>query len=252
MFILLSAQPKVWMLLKILESSRFYAHHYQLDDTGRTFRDYAKLTSDRLIFLVASEIRMTKELYDHSIPKFPLNIKIVGGAIGNTSLNSITTIYSDLENIELVQNTNRVVSIDKNTRRPLPLPDWWKEKYTKTAKAHDALKMTKFEIPTGNTGFYQHKVAWSETDLNEHTNWGAYFKYCVNAAHHCAKKGSLKHFHKNVTNGVRLVHCYFYGESLEDDLLDIYCWEDPHDTKKLYFDIHRGQNSINQCVFHFF
>ncbi|XP_053401606.1 uncharacterized protein LOC128545957 isoform X2 [Mercenaria mercenaria] len=37
-----NGQPKPWQLMKMLESARFFSHHWPLDDSGRTFRDYAE------------------------------------------------------------------------------------------------------------------------------------------------------------------------------------------------------------------
>jgi hypothetical protein len=32
-----------------------------------------------------------------------------------------------------MSNINQVVYIDPSTRKPTPLPDWWKEKYAESA-----------------------------------------------------------------------------------------------------------------------
>ncbi|KAJ8308216.1 hypothetical protein KUTeg_013090 [Tegillarca granosa] len=242
-----NGQPRLWNVMRMVGSARWYSHHYPLDESGRTFRDYAEMTSDRLTFMVTSEFIMTKKMYDHSIPKSPLCVKVQGGYIGNTSMNSIATVTTATSEIELIRNTNQIVSINKSTRRPSPLPDWWKEKYTESAKNHKSLKIDKFE-KADNAGFYQNKVAWSDTDRNLHTNFSTYVRFCIDAAHHCAKEGTLKHFEENLKNGINVVQLHFYQESNEGDMLDVYCWEDPSNSKKIYFDIHIGEKSIFQSI----
>jgi len=170
--------------MKSLESVRYYVHHQPLDDTGRTFRDFAQLTDDCLMFLVTAEIEMAKEMFDFNIPKFPLHIAVHGGYVGNTSLNTITRIYNE-EDTQLCSNTTHIVMIDKTSRRPKPLPVWWREKYSKlgNSQMHGPLVMKKFQKPD-KTGSYQTNVAWSDTDTNLHTNWTSYARFMVDAAHH--------------------------------------------------------------------
>ncbi|XP_069119555.1 uncharacterized protein [Argopecten irradians] len=247
----INGQPKLWQMMKLMGSGRFFAYSYPLDQSGRTFRDFSKMTDDRMTFMVSSEIVFHKELYDFSIKKTPVRMHVIGGYIGSSSLNTITKMFDSTENVLLSSNVTQVVSIDRATRRPKPLPDWWREKYAESAKQHVSLKFDKLERPE-NAGVYICHVAWSDTDAYCHTNWASYARFVVDAAHHSSRKGDIKHFDENLARGLHKIQLYYCGESFMDDTLTVYSWEDPEDSTVLYFDVCKDHKSIFQCRFYFF
>ena len=209
-----------------LFSSRIFVHHVAMDESGQIFRDFQKLTRDSMTF-VTSELKFLKPLYDLSILHKPLLVKVVGGHIGNTSLNAITIVSLESSDTELMSNINQVVYIDPSTRKPTPLPNWWTEKYAEFAIDKSSLML-------------------------HHANWTSYAQYAIDAAHLCSKQGSLKYFVENIKNGISKVQLHYYGESIEGDYLDIYAWEDTENTKKVYFDMSKDGTSIFQCIMYFF
>lgn len=244
-------QPKLWEMMRLFSSSRIYVHHVPMDESGKTFRDFKELTKDHMTFLVTSELRFRKPLYDLSILNKPLLVKVQGGYIGNSSLNALTRISLESCNTELMTNVNQVVYIDPVTRKPTPLPDWWKEKYAESARGKSTLRLEKFEKPA-ETGHMRVQVTWTFTDNYNHTNWTSYARYAIDAAHLCSKQGSLKHFTDNIKKGISKIQLHYYGESLEGEYLDVYTWEDREDSTKLYVDINKDNNSIFQCIMYFF
>ncbi|XP_033733361.1 uncharacterized protein LOC117322511 [Pecten maximus] len=246
-----NGKPNIWMIMKMMESVRFFAHHYPLDDNGRTFRDYEQMTRDCMIFLVTSEVVLSKEIYKPSEVTPWLKTSIQGGYVGKTSLNSITEMRSENGGHVLASNINQVVCIDKQSRRPMPFPLWWREKYSESGKSHKRLNLEKFEKPK-ETGTYSTKIAWSDTDINLHTNWTTYARFAVDAAHHCHQNGTLNNFEDNFSNGIHKVQIYFYGESVQADTLTVHTWEDPDNHRLLMLDIYNKGTSICQIkiVFH--
>lgn len=244
-----NGKPNVWMVMKMLESVRFFAHHYPLDDTGRTFRDYEQVTRDCMIFLVTSEVILNKEIYNPSETTTWMDTSIQGGYVGKTFLNSITKMKSANGKI-LASNINQIVCVDKKSRRPIPFPLWWREKYSESGKSHQQLNLEKFDKPN-ETGIYSTKIAWSDTDVNLHTNWTQYARFAVDAAHHCHQNGALKSFDDNFANGIHKIHCYFYGESVQGDTLNVHTWEDPENHRLLLVDIFNKGASICQMKIYF-
>lgn len=238
-------------MMKLFSSSRIFVHHVAMDESGQTFRDFQKLTQDSLTFLVTSELNFLRPLYDLSILHKPLVVKVVGGYIGKTSLNAITIVSLESSNTELMSNINQVVYIDPSTRKPTPLPDWWKEKYAESANGKSSLRLDKFQRPS-ETGHCRFQVTWTFTDGYNHANWTSYAQYAIDAAYLCSKQGSLKYFVENIKNGISKVQLHYYGESIEGDYLDIYAWEDTENTKKVYFDMSKDGTSIFQCIMYFF
>lgn len=246
-----NGQPKIWNMMKLLGAVRFYAYNTPYDETGKTLRDFKQLTDDRFTFMISSELVFSKDIYDHSVPKFPLHGHVQGGYVGTSSLNTHTKIYTENESKLLCSNITQVVSVDKTTRRPKPLPDWWRQKYAEAAKSFSSLKYDKFPRQDG-AGLYKCTVAWSDTDAYKHTNWSSYVRFAVDAAHHCAKKGHLPNFDENLQNGVNKAELYYCGESSEDDVIDVYAWEDQDNSKLMFFDFEKNDKSIFQCKFYFF
>ena len=237
-------------MMGLVLSGRFFANHYPLDDTGRTFRDYKQLTEDSLTFLVTSELVFTKELYDRQIPKRPVYHTVRGGYIGNSSMNSFTSVSTEDGKL-LITNINQVVTVDTTTRRPKPLPQWWKDKYAESAKDKISLKIDKFQKPE-SCGHYRVTVAWSDTDFNHHTTWSAYVRYVIDGAHKCQREGTLTKFEENLRNGVNKLELQYFGESLEGDGLDVYIWEEMREGYVLRAEIFKEGKSSFQCTVTFF
>ncbi|KAL5004568.1 hypothetical protein ScPMuIL_018024 [Solemya velum] len=239
-----------WKLLKMLEAVRFFAHHYPLDEDGHTFRDYAAITDNRLTFLSSCEFTMNRELYDHRVPKSSLRVRLESAYVGTSSANTKAVIISSVDQKILFTNVNQVVSIDRSTRKPMPLPEWWRNKYSEFSKGHASLIFPKFEKKP-NAACYQVKVAWSDTDFNNHTNWTSYLRFAVDGGHHCSDEGFLPNFEKNYKVGIKNIQIRYAGESHEGDILDVYVWQDDEKSELLYVDIHRGKESIFQTTIEF-
>ena len=236
--------------MKFMGSARFYAHHWPLDDTGRGFRDYAALTEDRMTFLVTAMLEMKPELYDLSVPKAPLDIILQGGYVGNSSLNSKTIVLTSTGQ-ELISSVNQIVSIDKATRRPLPLPDWWKKKYAEKAKSSQPLKFSKIDKPE-NVPVYTFKVARSDVDGNNHANWSVYVRCAFDAMYHFSKTRYLSSMPDFDQLCVKRMELLYIGESFDDDVLQVNAWEDNSQALTVIVHVNKGDTLLFQGKFIFF
>ncbi|XP_060554438.1 uncharacterized protein LOC132715451 isoform X2 [Ruditapes philippinarum] len=242
--------PKPWQLMKILESARFFSHHWPLDETGRTFRDYAEVTSDRMTFLITSRMDIDLNLYKPSVPKCPLDIKVQGGYVGSSSLNSIATVQTKCGQ-QLLSNINQVVSIDRATRRPKALPDWWREKYAKSGEQFSSLKFEKYAKPDSVEPFTI-QVVRSDLDGNNHTNWSCYVRYALDGAYHNAKHGKLDSLKDIDKRGLQSMELLFSGESFDDDKLQVYAWQQEGDGDQIRVHIEKDGNFIFQATLRYF
>lgn len=242
---------KPWKLLKLLEIGRYFANHYPVDDDGHTFRDYAAVTDDRLTFLSSCELTMNRELYNLRVPKNSLIMNIESGYVGSSSVNTKAAIMTPADQKVLFTNINQVVSIDSSTRKPTPFPEWWRKKYSGFGENHVSLIIPKFETKP-NAASCQLKVAWSDTDKNNHTNWASYLRFATDAAHHCSDDGFLPNFEANYKVGIKNIQLRYAGESHEGDILDVAVWQDDDRPEILYVDIHKGTQSIFQTKIEFF
>ena len=106
---------------------------------NETFLDFRKLSSDHFIFMSSSEFVMSRAMYNNDIPKWPLDMKFTHGFVGNTSVANVCQFFAcdeeDTANASesgqslLWTNTYQIVLINKTSRKPTPLPDWFKEKF---------------------------------------------------------------------------------------------------------------------------
>ena len=189
-------------------------------------------------------------MYDVKIPKSPLDVKVQGGFIGKTSLNSLATVFT-IDSVELLSNVNQVVSVDKLSRRPLPLPDWWKQAYAESAKQFKPLKINKTEKPD-KLPFYDYKVARSDLDGNNHANWSVYVKFALDAMYHFSKTGHLTSFSNFDDLCLQQMEVMYSGESFDDDILHVYAWEDNSSPFTIISHIYKGDNHLFQGKFKYF
>ena len=236
--------------MKLLESARYYAHHWPLDETGRTFRDYAEMTSDRMTFLVTSKMDICKSLYDPMIPKSPVDVRIKGGHIGNTSVSSIATAFNK-DGIQLLSNVNQVVSVDRKTRRPIPVPDWWKTRYVKSSENHSSLRVKKLEKKEGIEPF-QIRVLRSDLDGYRHVNWSSYVRFSLDALYHNIKNQMLTSFDDIDKTGLKSMELLYAGECFDGDILDIFVWEHEEMEKVACVQIYKKSDFIFQGSFEYF
>ncbi|XP_067686263.1 uncharacterized protein [Haliotis asinina] len=241
--------PPVSSLMRFVTSARIFATHVALDETGRTIFDYAQLTSDRLTFVASSEVISEKAVYDTSVPKSPLDVFYQLGYVGKSSLSTVASIVVPSTGETILRNINHVVGMDKTSRRPKALPDWWREKHGRSATLKNPLIVPRLQRPA-DASHYSVKVAWMHTDNYNHTNYTSYVDYCINTLHYAIEKGCMGALTKDVVKcGIKSMRNTYIGESLENDELIIWVWTSDQDHRSVHFDIQKLGQSIFQSTF---
>ena len=202
---------------------------------------------DSLIYVISNELEVHSAMYDKSVPKQPLACRFQLGYVGTSSLNTVGVLTAPSIGQELLRMKSQVVRVNKNTRRPMPLPDWWREKYASVAIGNPAL-IVKRHLRPAVTHVFPVTVTWSETDNNEHTTWTAYAHFCTNAVRDAVRTS----FYKNITSevlqkGLRKIRMGFLSESAETDKLIVHSWESVDDDTTVCCEI---ENLAGQCLFH--
>ncbi|ESO85703.1 hypothetical protein LOTGIDRAFT_229494 [Lottia gigantea] len=239
------SNPSISSLLMLPMTARAYAYHKPMDQSGATFLDYAKMTADHFTFMVSVVMEIESTMYDPLIDKIPLDVKLSLGFIGKTSLNSVAEVSLPSNGMTLMRNCNQVVLVDKATRKPTPVPDWWKQKYSSSTVGNTALIIPKLTKPE-SVHLCKLFVAWSDTDNYNHTTSASYPRFAVDAIHHASSSNFLKIISENhFKAGVKRVEMSFLGESAEGDLLEICVWEDQQ-KPIAYCEFLRGGETIHQ------
>ncbi|XP_078662256.1 uncharacterized protein LOC144906134 [Branchiostoma floridae x Branchiostoma belcheri] len=171
--------------------------------------------------------------------------------VGKTSLVKKGEIIDRSTNEVLVSGIIQDVLISLETRRPMPFPDWLKEKYLHlTSEPRPEMTEVFEKPPAAKTFVYRVTVPSSDIDSNDHTNHRHYIRYCFDCAVMLAKQGAYPTVRGDVLKqGVRKVSVLYQKESLEGDGLSVESWEESPGT--LRFQVRKGHDDLVQVTMQF-
>ncbi|GFS05558.1 hypothetical protein ElyMa_004684800 [Elysia marginata] len=178
--------------IRVVNQSSDAANPSGNGQTEETFLDFSRLMNDYYSFMSSSEFVMSRAMYNNDIAKWPLDLKFIHGYVGNTSVANVSHYYacseedethsSDLGQSPLWTNTYQVVLIDKATRKPTQLPDWFKDKFKGRGCRDKGFIVKPFTRPA-LTFSLSSTVRWTDTDQYNHTNFTTYVLWAVDALH---------------------------------------------------------------------
>ncbi|KAK7495671.1 hypothetical protein BaRGS_00013118 [Batillaria attramentaria] len=197
-------------------------------------------------------------MYDPQVSKWPLEVEVRPGHIGNTSLSTVSTITSpsDKQSGELYSQIAQVVLVDKVTRRPTPVADEWRRLYLPhCVRGEQPLIIPRQQVPTdGAASVYQVKVSWSDTDNYNHTNFASYPRFALDAIHDALSQGLLPESlsEKDIAAGVAEVKISYIGEAVEGDMLQVHVWCPEKTERTVVCSMNKEGQLINQVtlIFH--
>ncbi|XP_005094022.2 uncharacterized protein LOC101858767 [Aplysia californica] len=257
------ANPQAQSLLFVALSARVFMFHEPYNDAGDIFMDWARTTSDRLIFISSTEVSFSRALYDPEVKKTELDVKIKLGYVGNASVAMVTELYSpDNKDEPICSQVAQTVSIDKSTRKPTPFQDWFRDKFVGRGIRDRGLVIRPFERPE-NAFPYELKVRWSDTDGYNHVNALKYITFAEDAVHaalvhsesgekthNTALRGLTEDF---LINGFKSMQISFQNESLEGENLVAYVWQpEEEDPSVVKCSIERNDQRICQLRFEYY
>ena len=157
-----TGNPKITSIMLTTSISRLYVCHKPLPSSNNKetqrqeenyLLDWPRLTEKFYMFASASEFVMSRALYDKNVQKWPLDMKFTLGHVGNCSI-AYTCEFFDCSNDgrhwrkrPLWTSTSQVVTVDKSTRMPARLPDWFMDKYKGKGNMEKGLVLKPFDRP---------------------------------------------------------------------------------------------------------
>ena len=141
------------------------------------------------------------------------------------------------------------VCVNAESRRPVPFPSWFREKYAAFTKPKNPSQAVKKVAKPEHVFFsYKMKTAFSDTDSNLHVRHSKYMRYCVD----CAETATAAGFYSGIKDNFLLYRAKSLttqnsGESRAGEELIIHTWEDASNPLLLYFQIEKEEKSI--CFF---
>lgn len=245
----------IWRVLHWFSWSRIAAYHVKDAEFGSSFLEYDKMTSDVFTFMASTRTTVNSAFYHllESSSSPVLSIKLHLGYIGASSLNSVAVLSDINSGSVLAQNVNQVVCIDKTTRKPTPIPDWWKQKYESFVEENERLVLPLLNVPIQSIYKYDLKVSWNDTDVYKHVNYQSYIKYCFDAAMDAVNREFYSGFRDDILNyNVKSIDCSYKGESVAGDMITVVTWQNVEIPSVLHFSIEKQGNVVFQSSVEFY
>jgi len=145
----------------------------------------------------------------------------------------------------------QVVAVNKSTRRPTQIPDWWKLRYSSSVIGNECLVLPVEHVPTTVTSScHEMKVPWSEIDIYGHTNFQSYIKFCFDAAAEAVKSDRYATFSGDILRyNVATIQSLYISESCANDVLRVVSWQSPDDPKEVHFSINKDDDGASKTLF---
>ena len=215
----------------------------------RDFLKLLKLVKVDKVFCLSKTLNISRKIHQRAWRErytIPITIVTELDHIGKTSFSTVNRMYDSDSLEEYAVEKNIYVFVDGKTRRPKPIPSDWRNQYWKYSRSRkpSAAKMVK--KTEGSPSFtLDVRVAFSNTDVNGHTNLKFYMRFCSDCAAEACMAGTYKHLKKNLLHyNVKKVDCLFTGESRLGDILTVQTWQDKNNPCVLYFVIFNHNKPI--------
>ena len=253
-FLLSLDLPNVSILLPVLDVIKTKAMEHVYNEAGQTFWNWGALEKDNLTFIAATEISifpqfLTRYVGGQDLGSSMLKVKFSIWNTGKTSASIATEICHAATGAPLISDVIKFIHIDRETRKPKPLPLWFLQKYQgKGTHEKDVFAVERFERPE-STFVHCVRVLFQDTDSNNHTSYSIYVNFAINALHYgllvradknCDVRKRCEYQRSNwcgdvsaldgmseeiVRNGVKKARVCFISESKLDDKLDVHVWK---------------------------
>ncbi|XP_069120127.1 uncharacterized protein [Argopecten irradians] len=234
----------LWGVMKMFEAARLIGLYNDLFH----FRSMEGKTMGLVV--VTQAVRLSPDLHrDYSLfttlkQRYVLDIV----EVGRRSFSFVSRLTNEETGQFLGEILLKYVLIDRRTRKSIPLPEAFFEKYSNYTKKD--IKVTKLSIPPcPDMGKHVFKLKalplHSDTDRNNHVNQSVYFRYCIDCATDAALAGSYRHFTSDMCwYPVVEMNVYHANESLVNKELVVNTWQDNDDFRLIFFIIKRKQTVL--------
>ena len=260
--------------MHLVESGRALSFNELPNSPDTPFLQVRDLYARYGLFQGSAHLKISKEMYDVTVPKTPLTLEKELVYVGKSSMNIHTAVILPSRSLTLATCEVQSVLVDRESRRPAPHPDWWREKFGCFTDPERQLKVTVEGEPnqTGTLGqgskshggaglvsrgetcqvvqdlpirdgvtSFDLTVNHSDSDAYGHLNWTAFVKYCLDAVMTGVSKDASRLM---ATRAVKSVKISFVGEGSVGQRLRVKFWKDEVVSEALHFrivDLDSGQ-----------
>ncbi|XP_046579487.1 uncharacterized protein LOC124287059 [Haliotis rubra] len=227
-------------------------------DKHPPFMDNDKLTTDKLLFLVSGELSLSSSMYNPRLPKYPAEVQTRFASFRTSSFvwESILKVPGAPHVTASLKNNG--VAVSKSTRRPCPVPDWFREKFGQLYNKDPGVTFRKVETTPikmcrgVNSNPYLVTVKSRDIDVNQHTNAVLYLQYCLDALDDHLFRNKIQCELNTESLLLKSASFLHMGESEVADVLAVEFWDDETDADMICFNIVKSGISIYQARIRFY
>ncbi|XP_033727543.1 uncharacterized protein LOC117316864 [Pecten maximus] len=235
---------------KFFMNAAFLAFRNGYFDRANIDNDYT-----HAFFLVSQSLRLSNHLYCDIVRLSSSDLLVASraAAVGRTSMTNLYILSCADTKVELARCVTALVMTNVDTRRPTPLPKWFKVKHTSATSANFDLLQN--EVKTSRE-FQQVpeecfrsevKTRYSDTDFNNHVNQTEYIQFCLEGVEEASQSGYYRHFTSDILlYPVLEFDIIHLGESRACEILTVSTWQDKTNDQLVHFSIHNKSSS--KCV----
>ncbi|KAL4229267.1 hypothetical protein ACF0H5_012307 [Mactra antiquata] len=221
-----------WSLMKLFDSceiSEFWPLIKDKFDTGEV----------RVFYTLNFEMKVDYKFHLLETSKFPLILDTSVQFVKRTSRCIESTLRHPSLQTPYAVASHVDVNMDPISRVPIPFPAWWKEHF----KFPDKGVRREFKLPPkSSVGVFtsQHRVEFSDTDENKHTNYTVYVRLAFNSM--CENILSKRYGQSlDVYEiGLNTLQITYHNECGLGDTLTVSSWESKEAILTFYFEIHKS------------
>ncbi|KAL3837188.1 hypothetical protein ACJMK2_022559 [Sinanodonta woodiana] len=245
-----------WNILALFESCRAFTF-WPMPHTSNpdeAWLDSSALYRDNSFFIVGTTVKVDPEFNNVESPKFPLFVDCQLEYVGTSSKGISYSLFHQKRVRPYVVCEIQDVLVNTKTRKPVPYPDWWKEKYANFCKVKPAAPVLVSGRPKERCLVTNHvKVALRDTDTYNHTNWTSYVRFCYNALYENVFESRYSRpLTPLITGGLKHLSAAFKKESLARDILIVESWENQEAKDSVEFEVKKNDELCCQVTMGFF
>ncbi|XP_033733156.1 uncharacterized protein LOC117322391 [Pecten maximus] len=235
-----NASKLITETISIMNQRGFYHNKDVGNETRRLFLGRQKLVFSPRLHSDISKIMDTNIL-----------VNATPGKVGKSS-KTMNMKITDESGVMLIKGTFTAILFDTETKRAVPFPKWYVEKFNSTLSYDDNGHIqAKNDVPS-YAYKTQLKVRHSDMDSNMHVSNTEYLRYCMETATDASLSGYYNKYRRDMCWYPLLeLDISYLAESRAGEMLDIYTWQDQNDIHFIYFAIHRDGTAIAVAAFEF-
>ncbi|XP_048731121.1 uncharacterized protein LOC125648201 [Ostrea edulis] len=224
-----------WCISKMFEASRIISLY-------NGFLHFTKIDGREAgMVIVKQKLKLNPKLHEMTLnSKTRLQFHLELLQVGRTSILYVIHFKDGNTKEVLGENHLKFVRMSRKTRRAIEFPDWFYETYAPYMNSSGHPALSKEILPEIPENAFKLVVVpnHSDTDRNNHVNQSSYIKFCMDVATHASLSGQYIHFTEDMClyPSCQWVISYV-GESMANDELHIYTWQQESAPEQLYFSI---------------